>query len=63
MKINIPNNCVNKDIIVEKDVVYSEEYKEYARDVQKRIEERRVKQFEIVRQARNYIHNYNLPRA
>ena len=64
MKLNIPNSCIDKDTIVEKDIVHSEEYKDYLRDVNKRIEERRIKQFETVRQARNYIHNYDkLPRA
>lgn len=64
MKLNIPNSCIDKDTIVEKDIFHNEEYKESLRDVKKRIEERRIKQFETVRQARNYIHNYDkLPRA
>lgn len=59
MKLEIPKNVIDKSTIIKKEIIHSDDYKSLVEEANEKIKNDRDRQFKVIQQAKNYIHNYS----
>lgn len=59
MKLELPKSCIDSSEIIKKEISHSDEYKKLVEEANEKIKQHRDMQFRAIKQAKNYIHNYD----
>jgi adenine specific DNA methylase Mod len=59
IKLELPKKYIDESIIIKKEIVYSDEYNSLVEKANEEIKSYRDRQFEAIKQAKNYIHSYS----